>query len=175
MLTDHNKAAMRAIIEGLCWSTLVVAVLYATLPARVWTHNIYPAFSRRFDGGCNGWTRELAIWDMVQNIGLWYAYCTMATVIRRLHPVPEELFKTTHMLMVGFIVGCGFKHLVDAYTTLVPVYEMSIVVGYSVAGVSFAALWFISVSLHRARVHSACNRQQLQEFQNALKRKQAEA
>ena len=169
MTTPRDKLTiLLTIFRGLGYSSIVVLFLYFTLPPNVWQTNPVASFSRRFDGTCNGWTRNLALLDMGQNIGLWFVYCTMATVLLGHHPTPIAAVpssKWTLRLMAAFIVGCGFKHLVDAYTTLVPNYVMSLWVGYTVVAVSTSALWSIALSLHDVRTFVHAQRKQLEKFQ----------
>lgn len=168
-MNSVSRSALKAVVEGVLWSLLVILLLWLTLPTGVWSHNLYPAYSRRFDGGCNGWTRSMALLDMGQNVGLWIVYCTMSVVLARLHPLPRRDVPRAAMtlgFMVAFIVGCGFKHLVDAYTTLYPNYPFSIVVGYLLVIVSTSALWFIAVSLQTAKTKTTLQRQELARFTN---------
>ncbi len=169
MMNQVQKKAMIAVIEGLVLSTVIVFVMFMLLPDEVFERNPSEIYARRYGGGCSGWTTTMACLDIAQNLGLWYCYCTIAVVLNQSHPLPlkeEPMALLTLRLIVAFIVGCGFKHLVDAYTDLHPVYPTSICVGFGVGIVSAAALWTIACALETAKDRIQKTRDMIQQLRD---------
>lgn len=109
-------------------------------------------FARRWDGGCNGWTNELARVHVWGDLLHWIAYCTMAYVIIRRHPIIKNDWVSfiTVYLTGAFILGCGFTHLFDAYSTLDPAYVFQGWFKVCNGIVSISAEFFVVYGLLRA-------------------------
>lgn len=162
-----KKRAHEAVFIGLLHSLIAIFILMIFLPMDWISHNPYPDFARRWDGGCTGWSRNLAIWDIGENILLWITYCIMGNVLYRLHPLPrlgDHNTALTLFMICSFIIGCGFKHLLDAFTIIYPNYYLSIAAGYILSFLSLASLYHISKALIEANKNVLENRKTLEEY-----------
>lgn len=114
----------KPIMEGTFWSTALGMTLFAIPLPAWWLFDTEP-FARRWDGGCSGWTQDLAILHMTGDLLQWWAYVTISFVVARLHPIMWEVpsAPVAVLFMILFIFGCGLTHLFNAYSVLYPVYR----------------------------------------------------
>lgn len=120
-----------AIAEGAIASVTGAVLLWLTLPAGTMGRHEPSAsglfrddFACRWDGGCLGWTREVAVLHLVGDLATWSAYVVIAVVIIKLHPILARVrySRLTVPLMTLVFVTCGGVHLLDAYATFRPMY-----------------------------------------------------
>lgn len=122
---------VKAISEGVAWAMLAVGLLWLTLPSdilsappRPMSGLFYNHFARRWGGGCTGWTNDVAVFSLVNDLLLWNAYVVVALVMWRLHPLIRRAptMRISLPLICLVFLTCGGTHLVSAYTVLNPVY-----------------------------------------------------
>ncbi len=158
-LRRHNLVqVIKPTVEGWFWATAIVLLLYVLMPAGAWTHDWQPTtfsgllrddFARRFDGGCSGWSQDLAIRMAVAEVVSWYAYVTIAFVLYRLHPAPRYLkhTKLTIVAIYWLFIFCGSTHLMTAYCCFHPVYNMSVLLIYLNTLAAYLGAFRIAYSL----------------------------
>lgn len=147
---QDRREALSVMWEGIVIATLVVVFLGTWL----WLKTPNTEYASRFRAGCSGWSPLMAVVDAGWKVALWYAYCTIAIVLAKLHPTPRKAVPSAGMtlaLISLFIIGCGFQHLMDALTNFDPEYPASIYCGYTLSLLSFVSLWYIARGLVQAK------------------------
>lgn len=122
---------VKAISEGVFWAALAVVLLWMTLPSDIlrappqpMSGLFYNHFARRWGGGCTGWTNDVAVFSLVNDLLLWHAYVVVALVMWRLHPLIRRAptMRVSLPLICLVFLTCGGTHLFSAYTVLNPIY-----------------------------------------------------
>jgi hypothetical protein len=122
---------IKAIAEGLSLAVLGMGLLWLTLPSGFL--NEAPAgqggllnnvFARRWGGACGGWTRDVALLHVVNDLLLWNAYTVVSLVMWRLHPIIKRAptMRITLPLICIVFLTCGATHLFSAYAVFNPIY-----------------------------------------------------
>lgn len=170
-MTVRQKVTAAA-IEGMFYALVGIVIAWLLLPSGWLEHNPSTKFARRWDGGCTGWTKSLALLDCLHNLGFWCIYVTIPTALYRLHPTPDRIrgSRTTLKLMVAFISGCGSKHLMDAYCVFNPIYPTAISWGWIVVAISAVAMRFICFSLAEVAVVVRGDREELERYRRGQRR-----
>lgn len=121
----------KVISEGVFWATAAIVLLWLTLPSDIlrvppppMSGLFYNHFARRWGGGCTGWTNDVAVFSLVNDLLLWNAYVVVALVMWRLHPLIRRAptMRISLPLICLVFLTCGGTHLFSAYTVLNPVY-----------------------------------------------------
>lgn len=103
------------------------------------------SFATRWDGGCTGWTQELAASHAIADLFIWFAYMTIPYFLVSLSRDRKDIpFSFFFLLFSIFIVGCGLTHLMGAITVFYPYYYIDFWVKFVTAVASIgtaAALW----------------------------------
>ena len=170
---------IKALLEGTAWSTLGALGLFSTLAfvdrkfacVGQSTGGLFDAdFASRWDGTCTGWTHGLCLLHMAGNLLTWWAYVTIAIVIMRLHPILHSVWsaKYTVVLMVSVFVTCGATHLIQAYTTLNPVYRIAGWFNLFAGLVGLTGAVLIAHSLVHAFARVTVERKRLRELEDQL-------
>ena len=167
-----------AIFEGTFWAGAVAFILWLTLPEGFLgvlplgeKDGLFSAdFGRRWDGGCDGWTKTWATIHLASDLLLWWAYVTISFVLMRLHPILKSVptAKLTLVLMCSLFICCGGTHLLDAYTTFYPIYRVSGLFRITTAVVSMLGAVFIAYSLVAAFAKVMAQRQRTEQLEKIL-------
>ena len=119
------KHIPRSLIEGTAWSVLIGCLLFSTL----WFVEPSGDFASRDAGGCAGWCEHRSVfWQhTVNDLATWWTYVCIAFALLRHHPIMRGVLAATTAIYaaVSFFIGCGGKHLLDAYTNFNPIYFWS--------------------------------------------------
>lgn len=83
------------------------------------------SFASRWNGTCNGWTRELAIAHITTDVLIWLSYMAIPILLIKLIKVRKDLpFNFFISLFAIFIISCGLTHLAAVITSFYPLYYM---------------------------------------------------
>lgn len=133
-------------------------------------------FARRWGGGCNGWTTDVAIWHLAGQLATWYAYSIASFAILIGHPmsIKNKVLAAAITLTGLFIFTCGLTHLVSAYAMFNPVYVID---GASISlngAVSLPGAVLICYALEKSRRIAASRARRLEELErDAMKRRRS--
>jgi hypothetical protein len=108
-------------------------------------------YACRWDGECAGWTRGAVVESAFGSLGYWWAYTMISTGILRLHPAVSGMreSRATILLTWAFILTCGGKHLLDAYSNFNPIYDFLNHYTIVTAPISDVAVIFVLAGLIR--------------------------
>ena len=154
-------------LESLAWAGLGVFLLWLTLPSDYLTHSPDPQFSRRWDGGCLGWTQRLALMHVTGDLLTWWRYVLIAIAVRRLHPTIHRIkssWITVHVITLIFVT-CGGTHLLEAYATFYPAYRATGAFKMVAAGIGITGAIMVAHNLIAVFDLVLRDRQRLQDLE----------
>lgn len=144
---SERASWIKPVVVAAAWSVLATTIVVAfagpldrALGGR--------EFASRWDGGCNGWTRDRAWLCLLEESLHFLAYNLIAFSVLYQHPIIRDVpqSRLTMGLMFGFILGCGFGHLLDAYAVVHPIYDVVLLFDLVNGLVSLAAAWQINLA-----------------------------
>ena len=119
------KHIARPLKEGTAWALLIGGALFSTLLFCEPSHD----FASRYIGECAGWTEHrFTFWQhTINDLVTWWAYLVIAFALLRNHPIMRGVVaaKLAIYAAIAFFIGCGGKHLLDAYVSFNPLYQLS--------------------------------------------------
>lgn len=119
---------LKAMIEGTVCSLVggcVLALIVLLVQGGYSFWLVDPSgFASRWEGTCTGWTKRESVVHILGNLLHWWSYCSISFVFWRLHPTMSAVpYSRATIILVGwFIFGCGFSHLVSAFSVFFPWY-----------------------------------------------------
>lgn len=163
---DIRVKFFSTILRSLIITILGIIIAYLLLQENVFEvsgscHN--NGFARRWDGTCDGWTKELAIKVIRGNLLHWWAYTTIAMTIWLNHPILKgsiTSFLTVYM-SGAFVFGCGITHLMEAYTVLNPLYWVQAWLLEVNGWISVISMFYVVYGLLRVTIIANKRREQL--------------
>ena len=176
-LVDFWAHVARPLKEGTLCAVVIGGLLFATLfihPTLESGWFLSPDFAARQGGGCAGWSPGVFWLHTINDLGTWWAYIVIAFALLRNHPILKNFPVATVAiyLAVAFFIGCGGKHLLDAYTNFRPIYWVSGFYGtYNLVASMFGGL-FIAVALDQAFYEVRRRQATIDDLQKQLTAKQ---
>lgn len=166
LLMLSRKVLWMRIIETLAISLAIATVIGCMLFSTLMLELPPTGFATRWTGGCNGWTKPIALVHAIADFITWGDYVIIAVAIATLHPVMNRVRSAplTVALITTVFVTCGGTHLADAYTTFYSSYFWSGIFKAFAAIVGFAGAIFIAHDLCLANALVRKDRERLQKF-----------
>lgn len=161
-----RQALMRSTF---CALAVTIALLVSTISV-VFLGCEETAFASRWDGGCTGWTKELAAQYMAQDFVVFVSYSFIGTYIYCLHPPMKRVHSSgiTRLAVCLVFLTCAEAHLLSAITNYHPCYRFILPFRYFGAIVGCVGAAFVGLALADAYKIAAEHSIKLKDAERAL-------
>lgn len=179
-LKSLSKAFFIVVFVSLMLTSIEVLIMCFLLPSDALeiksvtcggSKSLINLFARRWDGTCDGWTNELARKDIIADLKHLYSYIAISVAVLLFHPINKSswISRVTVILTALFIFGCGQTHALDAYTTIHPIYNVSVELKSINGNISIIANFFVIYGLLRTVIVVNRRKSRLAELEKNLK------